>query len=415
MLGPAGPGRILYVGASPARASFCEPHMGLCGGCILQRVSAWLPIPAHSRCSWSKRSRFQGTLAPSGRAARLWAHLAQGVPCLSFPSSSRNHPVPVAAAVGMPTRPCSQQAELWGCAGTERGRAHACARGSCLSCSVPAPGARGEARRLCRTPARAPRGAGPLPARRACTQQPARRRGSARRPGWAGSSGRTAQPEPQPGPTAGRRSEPRRLRERLCCQRHPPGSQCVPRLCLVAERTLKDLARSCPAMANEEEHPSALSDKQVKACGKLLPSAAAPAQASTPPCLGSFLSPKIWGGWRCVVGRCKGRWKLGLPCSKGAKPVQPRPGRLALAGAGVSRSCRSAPCCDSAVVLPVPPRQPHTTQPGSCSQQHGPERDAAPRHSPALGEGNRAPPRRAPLAAGFVPCGAGGPPATGQQ
>nr|XP_027317755.2 uncharacterized protein LOC106017618 [Anas platyrhynchos] len=163
----------------------------------------------------------------------------------------------------MPTRPCSQQAELWGCAGTERGRAHACARGSCLSCSVPAPGAQGEARRLCRTPAWAPRGAGPLPARRACTQQPARRRGSARRPGWAGSSGRTVQPEPRPGPTAGHRSEPRRLRERLCCQRHPPGSQCVPRLCPVAERRPKDLARSCPAMANEEEHPSALSDKQV--------------------------------------------------------------------------------------------------------------------------------------------------------
>lgn len=167
------------MGASPARASFCEPHVGLCGGRILQRVSAWLPIPAHPRCSWSKRSHFQSPLAPSGRAARLWAHLAQGVPCLSFPFS-RNHSVPAAAAAGMPTRPCSQQAELWGCAGTERGRAHACARGSCLSCSVPAPGARGEARRLCRTPTRAPRGAGPLPARRACTQQPARRRGSAR-------------------------------------------------------------------------------------------------------------------------------------------------------------------------------------------------------------------------------------------
>eukprot|EP00075_Anas_platyrhynchos_P028502 XP_027317755.1 uncharacterized protein LOC106017618 [Anas platyrhynchos] len=82
-------------------------------------------------------------------------------------------------------------------------------------------------------------------------------------PGWAGSSGRTVQPEPRPGPTAGHRSEPRRLRERLCCQRHPPGSQCVPRLCPVAERRPKDLARSCPAMANEEEHPSALSDKQV--------------------------------------------------------------------------------------------------------------------------------------------------------
>lgn len=306
------------MGASPARASFCESHVGLCGGRILQRVAAWLPIPAHPQCSWSKRSRFQGTLAPSGQAARLWAHLAQGVPCLSFPFS-RSHPVPVAAAAGMPTRPCSQQAELWGCAGTERGRAHACARGSCLSCSVPAPGAQGEARRLCRMPARAPRGAGPLPARRACTQQPARRRGSARRPGWAGSSGRTAQPEPRPGPTAGRRSEPRRLRERLCCQRHPPGSQPVPRLCPVAERTPKDLVRSCPAMANEEEHPSALSDKQVKACGKLLPSAAAPAQASTPPCLGSFLSPKILGGLEMCCGALQRAMAARAPLQQGGQ------------------------------------------------------------------------------------------------
>nr|XP_047908602.1 uncharacterized protein LOC106048857 isoform X1 [Anser cygnoides] len=148
-------------------------------------------------------------------------------------------------------------------AGTERGRAHACARGSRVSCSAPAPGARGEARRLCRMPARAPRGAGPLPARRACTRQPARRRGSARSPGWAGSSGRAAQPEPQPGPTAGRRSEPRRLRERLCCQRHPLGPQPVPRPCPVAERRPEDLAPSRPAMANEEERPSALSDNQV--------------------------------------------------------------------------------------------------------------------------------------------------------
>lgn len=115
-------------------------------------------------------------------------------------------------------------------------------------------------------------------------------------PGWAGSSGRTAQPEPRPGPTAGRRSEPRRLQERLCCQHHPPSSQPVPRLCPVAERRPKDLALSCLAMANEEEHPSALSDKQVKACGKLLPSAVAPAQASTPPFPGPFLSLKIWGG-----------------------------------------------------------------------------------------------------------------------
>lgn len=108
----------------------------------------------------------------------------------------------------------------------------------------------------------------------------------------------------------------------------PSGSQRVPRLCLVAERRLKDLVRSCPAMANEEEHPSALSDKQVKACGKLLPSAAAPAQASTPPCPGSFLSPKILGGLEMRCGALQRAMETRAPLQQGGQARAAKAGQV---------------------------------------------------------------------------------------
>lgn len=83
-------------GARPARGGFpCQsfllratrgaawgPHPAA-SGCA---EPARLPVPTHPRCLWSKTARFQGPLAPSGRAARLWAHLAQGCRASVSPS-----------------------------------------------------------------------------------------------------------------------------------------------------------------------------------------------------------------------------------------------------------------------------------------------------------------------------------------
>ncbi|XP_076219858.1 transmembrane protein 116-like isoform X1 [Aptenodytes patagonicus] len=172
---------------------------------------------------------------------------------------------------GIPVPACT----CWFAAGSQAARRHRGWRramlasappapaGSCISCCVLAPQhARGRCKGGCHAFAWAPRsqGADLLPAHRACTQQPACLWGSSCCPGRAGSSGCAAQAEPQPCPhTRGvERAQPAAAVGAAVVQ--PAGPQVVPGGREELER-LPSL--SCPAMANEEEHPSALSDNQV--------------------------------------------------------------------------------------------------------------------------------------------------------